>query len=60
MAHLHTRKILADSMMYRVMHCPSMFTGNDYSKGLGFTTLSGFTFITIKNGYPVVTDIPID
>jgi len=59
MAHLHTRKILADSMMYRVQHCPSMFTGNDYSKGLGFTTLSGFTFMTVKWGYPVTKDIPI-
>lgn len=59
MAHLHTRKILADSMSYRVQHTPSMFTGNDYSKGLGFTSLSGFTFMTVKNGYPIVKDIPI-
>lgn len=59
MGHLHTRKILADSMMYRVIHAPSMFTGNDYSKGLGFTSLSGYLFITVKNGLPIVTDVPI-
>lgn len=59
MGHLHTRKILADSMTYRVIHCPSMFTGNDYSKGLGFTSLSGFIFMKFKNGFPVVEDIPI-
>ena len=59
MAHLHTRKTLADSMMYRVIHAPSMFTGNDYSKGLGFTSLSGYLFITVSNKLPIVIDVPI-
>jgi len=59
MAHLHTRKVLADSMAYRVLHAPSMFTGNNYSKGLGFTSLSGYLFITVKNKLPIVTDVPI-
>jgi hypothetical protein len=59
LGHLHTRKILADSMMCRVIHAPSIFTGNDYSKGLGFTSLSGYLFITVKNGLPIVTDVPI-
>jgi metallophosphoesterase superfamily enzyme len=59
MAHLHTRKVLADSMMYRVIHAPSMFTGNDYSKGLGFTSLSGYLFITVSNKLPIVIDVPI-
>lgn len=59
MAHLHTRKILADSMSYRVIHAPSIFTGNFYSKGLGFSSLSGYLFITVKNKLPIVTDVPI-
>ena len=59
MAHLHTRKILADGLTHRVIHAPSMFTGNDYSKGLGFSSLSGYLFITVKNKLPIVTDVPI-
>jgi predicted MPP superfamily phosphohydrolase len=59
MAHLHTRKILADGLTHRVIHAPSMFTGNDYSKGLGYSSLSGYLFITVKNKLPIVTDVPI-
>ena len=59
MAHLHTRKTIADGLTHRVIHAPSMFTGNDYSKGLGFSSLSGYLFITVSNGLPVVTDVPI-
>jgi hypothetical protein len=36
-----------------------MFTGNDYSKGLGFTSLSGYLFITVSNKLPIVIDVPI-
>lgn len=59
MAHLHTRKILADGLTHRVIHAPSIFTGNDYSKGLGYSSLSGYLFITVKNNLPIVTDVPI-
>ena len=59
MAHLHTRKILQDTLKNRTMHAPSIFTGNDYSKGLGFSSLSGYLYITVKNKLPVVIDCPI-
>jgi predicted phosphodiesterase len=59
MAHLHTRKILSDGIRTRVIHAPSIFTGNTYSKGLGFSSLSGYLYITVTNGLPVVTDFPL-
>lgn len=59
MAHLHTRKILSDGINTRVIHAPSIFTGNDYSKNLGYSSLSGYLYITVTNGLPVVTDIPL-
>lgn len=59
MAHLHTRKVLADGLRYRVLHAPSIFTGNNYSKGLGFSSLPGYLFITVSKGLPVVMDCPL-
>ena len=59
MAHLHTRKVLSDNWNNRTIHAPSIFTGNDYSKGLGFSSLSGYMYITVKGGLPVVVDVPI-
>lgn len=59
-AHLHTRKIKNDGSYYRHLVCPSIFTGNNYSKNLGFTSLSGFIFFHSRNGYPIIEDYPID
>jgi len=57
--HLHTRKTLADGYNHRVIHSPSIFTGNNYSKGLGYSSRSGYLFITVSNNLPIVTDVPI-
>jgi metallophosphoesterase superfamily enzyme len=59
MAHLHTRKVLSDNLNNRTIHAPSIFTGNQYSKGLGYSTLAGYLYITVKNKYPVVLDYPL-
>ena len=59
MGHLHTRKTLSDSYTHRVIHAPSIFTGNDYSKGLGYSSQSGYLYITVKDSLPVVTDVPV-
>jgi len=59
MAHLHTRKILSDGLTFRVMHGPSIFTGNDFSKNLGYSSLSGYLYITVAGGRPVITDYPL-
>lgn len=59
MGHLHTRKVLSDSYENRVIHAPSIFTGNDYSKGLGYSSRSGYLYITVKDKLPVVTDVPV-
>jgi len=58
-AHLHTRKTLADGLNHRIIHAPSIFTGNSYSKGLGYSSLSGYLYITVNQGLPVITDVPI-
>lgn len=59
--HLHTRKIKADTSKYRVIVTSSIFTGNNYSEKLGYSTLPGFTYMYSKDTvpYPVVIDIPI-
>lgn len=59
--HLHTRKIKADTARYRSIVASSIFTGNDYSKQLGFSTLAGILYChrgTIP--FPVVVDIPLE
>lgn len=58
-AHLHTRKIKNDGGNYRHLVCPSIFTGNTYSKTLGFTCLSGFVLVYVIDGKPVVIDYPL-
>jgi|GEM_PF-2328545 len=58
--HLHTRKIKYDSANGRSYVGSSIFSGNTYSKQLGFSTLPGFTIVSSKNGYPIVVDIPIN
>jgi len=59
MAHLHSRKILVDNYHNRTIHAPSIFTGNNFSKNLGYTSLAGFLYITVKNGYPTTVDVPL-
>lgn len=58
-AHLHTRIIAHDSLNYRNIVAPSIFTGNPYSKNLGFTTLAGFLFCYSLGEYPIITDYPL-
>lgn len=60
MAHLHSRKILVDHYHNRTIHAPSIFTGNDFSKGLGYSSLAGFLYISVKNNLPVVVDHPLN
>lgn len=58
--HWHTRKILDDSDLLRNVVVASIFPGNDYSIGIGFRTLGGFT--VIENGgfnLPLIHDHPI-
>lgn len=59
-AHLHSRITFDDSRRGRRMCIPSLFTGNEYSEELGFSTLPGI-LITKNNGkgYPVVEDYPL-
>lgn len=57
--HLHTRKVKHDSLNRRVLVAPSIFTGNNYSKQGGWSTLPGYLFIYPKGNYPIVYDIPI-
>lgn len=58
--HLHTRKIKADTARYRSIVASSLFTGNDYSANLGFSTLPGILYCyTDKIPYPIVVDIPL-
>ena len=60
MAHLHTRKTVSDGLYNRSIHAPSIFTGNNYSKGLGYTSLPGYLYLTVKDKLPVVVDVPIN
>lgn len=59
--HLHTRKIKADTSRYRVIVTSSIFTGNNYSEKLGYSTLPGFTYMYSKDAirFPIVIDIPL-
>lgn len=64
--HLHTRNrkerqtyINEDTRKYRAYTCPSIFTGNEYSENLNFTTISGFFSFSNCNGIPKMIDTPI-
>jgi metallophosphoesterase superfamily enzyme len=59
MGHLHSRKIMSDTYDSRVVHAPSLFTGNNYSKGLGYSSRSGYLYIYVENKLPVVVDYPL-
>jgi len=58
--HLHTRKVKHDSLNRRVLVCPSIFTGNNYSKQGGWSTLPGYVYIECDKKYPVVLDVPLN
>lgn len=60
MGHLHSRKVMSDTYDSRVIHAPSLFTGNNYSKGLGFSSRSGYLFIYVENKLPVVVDYALN
>jgi predicted phosphodiesterase len=58
--HLHSRIIKTDSRMLRHIWCPSLFTGNDYSKQLGFSSTAGYLLIENNGkGFPNVLDVTL-
>jgi len=64
--HLHTRgkkeretQIVADDKKYRAYINPALFTGNQYSEDLGFTSVAGYYTIENRNGLPRVIDNPL-
>ena len=59
LGHLHTRKVNADCLEYRIVNVSSIFSGNPYSKKGGWSTLSGYTFAYTVNKRPVVIDFPL-
>lgn len=68
--HLHTKKkkeqtqdvemIGDDSSRWTSLTCRSIFTGNFYSEGLGFTSVAGYTEVFNKNGLPKIIDEPLN
>lgn len=59
MGHFHCRKVAADNLNTRVIYAPSIFTGNQYSKNLGFSSRAGYLYIYAENKLPVVIDYPL-
>ena len=58
--HLHSRFIKEDTEKFRKIICPSIFPGNNWSQGQGFSTQSGFLIISNNgNGKPKITDYSI-
>lgn len=67
--HDHTRRkqetlvressIIADTANYRMLVCPSFFTGNFYSESNGWSSLAGFYQFYSKNGKPKMIDTPL-
>jgi hypothetical protein len=58
-ADKHTRGVFLDGNRKRWLRCPSLFTGNEYSEDLGFTSLAGAYLITAHRGFPRVLDVPL-
>lgn len=56
--HWHERRVKKDHEQFRHLVCPPLFTGNDYSVNLGFTSSPGF--LVVKNNgisnKPIVID----
>ena len=58
--HLHSRITDADTRRSRYVVCPSLFTGNRYSKTLGFSSNPGYLMIRNNGlGKPNVMDISL-
>lgn len=67
--HDHTRRkqdtliressVIADTAKYRMLVCPSFFTGNFYSESNGWSSLAGFYQFYSKNGKPKMIDTPL-
>jgi len=51
--------VLADTLTYRIVHVPSIFSGNRFTKNGGWSTLSGYTFAYSVNKRPVIIDVPL-
>lgn len=47
--HLHSHIVKNDYHNFKQVVCPSIFTGNNYSERLGFSSNSGF-MVTMNNG----------
>ena len=57
--HWHSRITRCDSIMYRKISCPAMFTGNEFSDGLGYNGNAGFMISYRLGKYPVTIDYTI-
>lgn len=57
--HLHSRIVSLDTINSRMMHVASLFTGNQYSDDLGYTSCAGFNIVENLNGLPKITDYTI-
>lgn len=55
--HWHERRIKGDNEFFRQIVCPSIFMGNNYSQGLGYSTVPGYLILfNIGNGKLAVHD----
>ena len=61
MGHLHSLTIPsgADHAKYMKIHLPSIFTGNEFSSSLGFSSLPGFSIFKRGDINPSVVDFTI-
>jgi predicted phosphodiesterase len=58
--HWHERRIKEDTEILRKIVCPSLFPGNNYSVGLGYSTQAGFLIIHNNGkGKAVFHDYPV-
>lgn len=58
--HLHSRIISDDGRNFRHLWCPSLFTGNRYSKQLGFSSTAGYLRIVNNgDGKPNISDVSL-
>ena len=57
--HLHSRIVSLDSINARKINVASLFTGNQYSDDLGFTSCAGYNIIENIGGLPKIIDYSI-
>jgi UDP-2,3-diacylglucosamine pyrophosphatase LpxH len=57
--HWHSRITRCDSIMYRYLSCPAMFTGNLHSDNLAYNGNAGFLLSYRLGQYPVTIDYTI-